>query len=196
MAEGLESRIRAAWESGDLALAAERTLEGYGREVLGMLVATLRDEQDASDVFSQTAEDLWRTLSDFEWRCSMRTWIYMLAHHAAARFRREAAVHRRTAHVSLSRAEAVAQRIRSSTLPYLRSEVKDKFASLRDGLDVNERTLLILRVDRKLSWSEIAQIMAQEGEEHAKVAARLRKRFQLVKNKLRQRAIEAGVLKA
>jgi RNA polymerase sigma-70 factor (ECF subfamily) len=64
-----------------------------------------------------------------------------------------------------------------------------KLTSLRDELPVEDRTLLILRVDRDLAWDEIALAFAENpeafsDEERKREAARLRKRFQLVKERL------------
>jgi len=59
--------------------------------------------------------------------------------------------------------------------------------------------LLMLRVDRGLSWLELAEVMfsgeAALGDEERKTeAARLRKRFQHAKDRLRKLAQEAGLL--
>lgn len=51
----------------------------------------------------------------------------------------------------------------------------------------------MLRVDRDLSWEEIAVILGESGEA-AKASARLRKRFQNVKEKLRVLATAQGLL--
>src|SRR5262249_53999421 len=135
-------------------------------------------------------------LQRFEGRCSMRTWLYTLARHAAARFRR--AAHRRPGRrLGLSQVSEVADRVRTQTLPFLRTEAKSELARIRDALDEEDRALLVLRVDRGLSWKDIALVF--DGEEASKAtlertAARLRKRFQAVKTEIRTRAREAGLL--
>jgi len=194
MGGGLEERIRAAWDADQLAMAAELAIEGYGREVLGFLVTTLGSEQDASEVFSLLCEDLWRGLARFEWRCSMRTWLYVLARHARARHLRDP--HRRAErNVPLSQISDVAERLRSRTLAHLRTEARDGLARLRNELTADERALLVLRVDRKLSWDDIATILEDEPDgDRKKATARLRKRFQLLKAKLRRLAEQAGLL--
>jgi RNA polymerase sigma-70 factor (ECF subfamily) len=61
--------------------------------------------------------------------------------------------------------------------------------------------LLILRVDRRLDWTEIARVLL-ETPEHLppdaaalkREAARLRKRFQIVKDRLRERVEREGLL--
>jgi RNA polymerase sigma-70 factor (ECF subfamily) len=194
----LEGEIRSLREKRDLRGAATRAVEGYGPEVFGFLAAVLRDEQDASEVFSQTCEDLWRGLGRFEGRCTLRVWFYALARHAAARFRR--APHRRRGrHMALSEATDLAAQVRSRTQPHLRTSVKDRFVAIRDSLSEDDRALLILRVDRGMSWREIATSFSDgprdaDGE-LGRVEARLRKRFQHVKESIRIRARTAGLLR-
>ena len=191
----LEEEIASLRTAGDLRAAATKTVEGYGPEVLGFLVTVLRDEHDASEVFSQTCEDLWRGIDAFEGRCSMRTWLYTLARHATSRLRR--APHRRPGrHVDVSEVSELADRVRSRTLPHLRTSVKDQFAVIRDSLDEEDRALLVLYVDRSMTFREVAFTMSPHDSEEtlARLEARLRKRYQLVKKKIRDRAREAGLL--
>jgi RNA polymerase sigma-70 factor (ECF subfamily) len=72
---------------------------------------------------------------------------------------------------------------------YLRSEAKRRLEDLRAALDEEDRTLLILRVDRRMHWRDIAQVMADgvvdEGE-LVRTAAKLRKRFERIKERLRE----------
>jgi RNA polymerase sigma-70 factor (ECF subfamily) len=191
----LEQQIQSLLEKGDLQRAASRAVEGYGPEVFGFLVSLVGDTRDASEVFSQTCEDLWVGLERFEGRCSMRTWLYTLARHAAARYRRSA--HRRPGRrMALSQVSEIADRVRTQTLPFLRTEAKSELARIRDALDEEDRALLVLRVDRGLSWTDIALVFAGDGASKAtmeRTSARLRKRFQAVKTEIRKRAREAGL---
>ncbi len=193
----LEEQIRSSMQSGDLRAAGALAVEGYGPEVLGFLVTLLRDEADATDVFSQACEDLWVGLPRFEGRSSLRTWFYVLARHAASRFRRSPD-RRAGRRLAISEITDVAASIRSRTLPHLRTEVKDRFAAIRDALPEDDRALLVLRVDRNMSWNEIARVLFPDDSSDdalTRVAARLRKRFQLVKDEVRARAREAGLLR-
>jgi RNA polymerase sigma-70 factor (ECF subfamily) len=191
----LETTIRDLLGQQDLRGAATRTIEGYGPELYAFLVTLVRDAGDASEVFSQTCEDLWSGLGAFEGRCTMRTWFYTLARHAAARFRREPQ-RRRGRRVPISQVSEFAERVRTGTASYLRTEAKDELASIRDGLEDDDRALLVLRVDRGMSWNEIAQAFPPDDPDdaQARVAARLRKRFQLVKTEIRRRAQQVGLL--
>jgi len=88
--------------------------------------------------------------------------------------------------------------VRTRTEPWLRTEIKDKFRALRDALDPDDRELLVLRVDRGLSWEDVVRVMlGAEAPDDAAVrteSARLRKRYQHLKDELRRRAIEAGLV--
>jgi RNA polymerase sigma-70 factor (ECF subfamily) len=197
MTDGIEETLRERWNAGDFAAVASGALEAYGSEILGFLLATMRDEADASDVFSQTCEDLWRGLEGLQWRASMRTWLYTLARNAAHRHRRSPQ-NRPSRRVDLSDIEPAVAAVRSRTLPFLRTEVKDDFARIRESLDPDDQALLILRVDRELSWDEITQVFgdssAESAAERRREAARLRKRFQRIKNEIMKRATDAGLL--
>jgi RNA polymerase sigma-70 factor (ECF subfamily) len=202
MSQEIEDQVRARWNAGDFDAATTATLRGYGDEVFSFLVARLRAEDRAADVFSQTCEDLWKSMEGFQWRCSMRTWLYKLARSAAVRYERTPA-NRRDRRVAMSRISEVVDKVRSRTLVHLRSEVKSEFQKLRELLDPDEQTLLILRVDRGLDWNEIARIMEVEDgagqvdpAELKRASARLRQRFQKLKVRLRELAEEHGLLSA
>lgn len=175
--------------SGQLEPAATLALERYGSEVYGYLVGVVG--ADADDVFSQLAEDLWRGLPNFHLECSVRTWMYLLARHAVARLRRSPWHQRRTGESQL---DAFVAQARSRTQPWQRTEVKDRWQKLRESLDEEDRTLLVLRVDRALEWEEVARVTLGEVEPGAaelkRETERLRKRFQLLKDELKGRAKE------
>ena len=189
----IEVEIRGRFDAGDLEGAAAAAVEGYGPEVLGFLIALTESEHDADEVFSQLSEDLWRGLERFEWRSSFRTWMYTLARNAWHRFRRTPH-HRPERRAGLSRLSEVADRVRSQTLPHLRTEVKDRFQEIRRSLDPDDQELLILRIDRQMTWNEIARVLADEDGDPARLAARYRKRFQALKDQLRDRAKAEGLL--
>jgi len=174
-----------------MARAATLAIEGYGPEVLGWLVTTTGDPALAEEVFSQVAEDLWTSLERFRWDCAMRTWFYVLTRNALHRHRRSPRAKRE---VLASAITDVAQAVRTQTRPWLKTEVKDRFRALRDSLDEDSRALLILRVDRKMKWDEIARVLG-EGETK-QASARVRKRFSLLKAKLKERAEQMGLVQS
>lgn len=152
----------------------------------------LRSAVDADDVFSATSESLWLSLASFRWDCSVRTYAYTIARHAAFKHLRDPQRRRRSAPLSDPSVQAVVADVRSRTATYLRTESRDKIAALRAELEPDDQTLLILRVNRKLGWRDIAKIMSDgEAEEEGSLARRtaaLRKRFERLKIELRARA--------
>ena len=71
--------------------------------------------------------------------------------------------------------------------------------ALRLQLPVDDQTLLVLRIDKGLSWNELAAIFSGEGDtmgeaEMIRWAARLRQRFVTIKRRLRTLAQEEGLI--
>ena len=197
MGQDVADEISGLVEQRSFDAAATRALEVYGPELFGFLAHTLGNESDAGEVFSQVAEDLWKGLPSFGRRCSVRTWLYVLGRHAIVRYRRSPWNRGDRRHGD-SRIESAIDAARSRTQPWLRTDVKDRMRVLRDSLDDDDRTLLSLRVDRDLAWEDIARVMLgaeePEAQQVTRETARLRKRFQLLKAELRERAVAAGIL--
>jgi RNA polymerase sigma-70 factor (ECF subfamily) len=198
----LERQVRAACDRGDLSAGVTRALCGYGPELLGFLVAVHANEADANDAFSEVAEALWRGLPTFAWDSSLRTWLYAVARNILRTNRRNAARReRRGRRVGDSALEHVAQRVRTETLAFLRTEKRSRLQALRDELPEEDRMLLVLRVDRQLAWDDLARVLADDapgtpldGAALTRETARLRKRFQLVKDRLRALARREGLV--
>jgi RNA polymerase sigma-70 factor, ECF subfamily len=195
MSEEIEATARQQCQAGDLDGALKVAITGYGEEVFSFVVARMRDEDAAGDVFSQACEDLLRTLPTFQWRCSLRTWFYRIARSAASRYQRSP-MNRPERRVALSHVSELVDHVRSRTVAHMRSEVKDQMRTLREQLDADEQQLLFLRIDQDLSWSEIAEIVDEDDDDAAvqRTSARLRQQFQKLKDRLRQLAIAEGVL--
>jgi RNA polymerase sigma-70 factor (ECF subfamily) len=216
---GLETRIRDLHQAGDLRAAATCALEGYGPEIFGCMVGLLSSDQDAEEAFADFAEDVWVGLPGFGWRSTFRTWAYVLARNAVRRLHTGPEGRRRAERLSRSPdVERLEVLVRSVTRPYLRTEVKSELTRLRESLDREDQLLLILRLDKGLSWREIAVVFADdddavsgEGEGAAGLeeaagerdeaalgrrAAALRKRFQVLKDDLRALAARRGLLGA
>jgi RNA polymerase sigma-70 factor (ECF subfamily) len=189
--EAVEAEISGLLESNDLPSAAATIIRGYGPAILAYLAALARDEDRADDAFSQFCEDLWRGLPGFRRNASVRTWVYQLAWHAWLRNEREP-YRRRGRPLATEEMSRLAAEVRSTTALHLRSEAKDAVARLREQLTPAEQSLLVLRIDRGLSWSDVASVMSTP-EEHLD-AQTVAKRFQRVKDRLRKLAEDAGLL--
>lgn len=197
-----EAAVQQACSSGELDLAATRALEAYGPEIMSFLAARLRSGSDGDEAFSMFAEDLWKGLPAFGFRCSVRGYMYTLARNAANRWATSPA-NRKDRNLSVSAQaslSALRQHTRTATEIYKRTDVKDKIRALREELPEEDQTILILHVDRALPWREIAIVLSEQGEALDddgidRESARLRKRFERVKVELKELATKAGLIK-
>jgi RNA polymerase sigma-70 factor (ECF subfamily) len=183
----LDERIRSLLVAGDIGQATTVALRTLGPEVLGFLSGALGNDDDADEVFSTFSERLWRSLNGFEGRCSLRTWTYVLARRELGRFRR-GENRRANGRVPISQLKEVLEEVRK-TRNTVATEERNTLTQLRDALPVDDRTLLILRVDRNLPWDDVALAFAENPEEFSehdrkRETARLRKRYQIVKQRL------------
>ena len=207
--ERLERDIAAALARADHDGAASVAIRGFGPEILGYLTRVLSGRGEAADAFSYFAEQLWRGLPGFAGRSSVRVWAYRVAWSAAVRVRSEAWGRHRE-HLPTSMASRIAGEVLSRTAEERELEGAH-LARLRAALGPEEQSLLVLRVDRGLSWREVAEVMAEEGasEEEAGSAPptgrgrspsnrldepALRKRFERLKAKLAQLAAAEGLI--
>ena len=117
-------------------------------------------------------------------------------------YRREAR-RRDRRHVPLSgwpQLSAIEQKVRSETVSYLRTQRKTQVAALRQTLSAEDQVLLVLRVDKQLAWNDLARVMQGEDgpalgpEVMKREVARLRKRFQLIKEKLHELGRREGLI--
>jgi len=185
-----ELEVRAACDRGDHVGAAALVVRGFGVEIgayLGSIVRSGAD--DVAETFSLWCEDVVRGLPGFRFGAAVRTWAYTLARHAAVRRARTDGRRGRRFQLPGQLDDVVAE-VRTATVEYLRTEVKDRLAVARAALSADDRELLYLRVDRQLPWREIAVIMSEDGARAEDEAVRkldqaLRKRFEAVKRRLR-----------
>jgi RNA polymerase sigma-70 factor (ECF subfamily) len=188
----VEARCLEALDRGDQAGAATLVVRQYGPQLLGYLCSVLRSEADAGEVFSMFSEDLWRGLPGFRRECPLRVWCYRLAWHAAARFLRDP-YRGRGRRLETNELSRLVEEVRSSVFLGRDQARQATLDRLRAGLSPDERTLLVLRLDRGLAWAEVALVLADEQGRPVDEAA-LRKRFERLKDKLAQRARDEGLL--
>lgn len=184
----VEQHLAALRDAGEHDQATTIALAHYGPELLALLHARLRNLQDAREAYAWMAEDVWRGMARFRGQSSVRTWVYAIARNAASRYasRELRPRHSQIPISQLSRESALAVQLPSTAC------VEDRIARLRSQLDADEQTLLTLRVDKNMEWRDVALVWLYDGretphgeEDIARETARLRKRFQLLKEKLR-----------
>ena len=189
-----ELEIRKACDDRDYRTAATIVVRAYGPEIFRFLCAKLRNADLAAEAFSQFTEDLWRGIPGFANRSTARVWAYAVSRHAASRVIGIARRERRQVPLSeATQLSKLAHRVRTETMAFMRTEVKQHVEKLREQLSPDDQVLLLLRVNRGLKFKEIAEIVQYEGGESSQEAidqeaARLRKRFQLLKERLRKMA--------
>jgi RNA polymerase sigma-70 factor (ECF subfamily) len=181
----LETRIRAALARGAVEEAATAAIRGYGPQILGYLTRVLGSSDDAADAFSFFSERLWKGIATFEQRSSVRVWAYRVAWTAALRVSSDA-FRRRRERLRTSMASRIADEVVTRSAAEARARADDGMEQLRAALEPAERALLVLRLDQRLTWREIAEVMRREGDAVDEVA--LRKRFERLKEKLARMA--------
>ena len=190
-----ESGIQQDCEAGQYDRAATRAIEAYGGEIGRFIASRVRNQADAQDVFGIFCQDFWSGLRGFAWRCTLRGWAYTIARHAELRYT-TSRVHRHERD-PLPSELVVSVPVRTTTAPYERTDVKDRFRAIRSRLGEEDRLILSLRIDRDLGWRDIAHVLigpeAPAGDVQRQ-EARIRKRFQLIKEQLRRWATDDGLL--
>jgi len=196
-----ETELRTFFENGEFAQVATLAIERYGQELLRYLMGMLRDEQEAEEIFAQTCLLIWNGIEKFQWRSEFRTWAFAIAHHTCARYLRKKDKFRLLRIEDVPNVSALVARVRTQTRPYLRSDMKSQISKLREQLTFEEQSLLCLRIDRKMSWQEVAEVSlagedteCQDEQALKREARSCRKRFERTKTKLKHLAEEAGLL--
>jgi RNA polymerase sigma-70 factor (ECF subfamily) len=189
----LARQVSEAVASGDPARAATAVLRALGPQILGYFHRILRDADDADDAFACFAENVWSGIGSFRGEASLDTWCYRVAWHAALRVLRDPH-RRRCERLETTEAARLAAEVRSTTASHLGTTAQERIARLRQALSPEEQTLLMLRVDRGLPWREVALVMGEDGVDVSEAA--LRKRYERIKERVRELAAAEGLLPA
>lgn len=176
-------RERAA--QGDLAGAATLAIREYGPGVIGWLRTLTPGTIEAEEAFSIVCERFWKALPTFSWSGSVRTWLYVTGRNVVIDHHRRGRVR---AADPLSKHPDLAAVVRSTTAGFRKTAAKTRLSELRASLPEDDRTLLILRVDRQMPWRDIAEVFSGPGASPASIAkasVRARKQFERLKARLR-----------
>lgn len=192
----LEDVVHELLERGQPRQAAERVIRGYGPEICGLFARVLGDDRAATDdAFSLFCEAVWMSLPAFEWRASLRTWVYVLARRALSSQRRNRFRQRgRERPFETHEVSGIAAEVRDETRSATQLARADRLAVLRASLGQPDQLLLILRIDRGMSWPEIATIVLPDTTDTRRAAATLRKRYERVTTRLRELAEQHGLV--
>jgi RNA polymerase sigma-70 factor (ECF subfamily) len=198
----VEEQVAKLCAASDYRAAATRVIQGYGPEIYRFIRVSLGSADDPDETFADFVEAVWTGLPGFRWTSKVRTWSYAIARNLLrARGRQRRRRQRIFAHAGESVVEKVAEQVRSETASFLRTEKRTRLSALRDALPEEDRMLLVLRVDRQLKWNELARVFLEAGNGEipdgttlVREAARLRKRLQLIKVRLKEMARSEGLL--
>ncbi|MEL6178452.1 MAG: sigma-70 family RNA polymerase sigma factor [Myxococcota bacterium] len=174
--------------------AVEILVGAHGREILQFLHGFLRDGHDAEEVFAQMCLKLLEEIPKFRGECSGRAWFFYKSRFAAldwVRSPRRQRERRLETH-EWSRMSNLVDKVRSETRPYLKTEIKDRFAQLREQLKPEERMLLVLYKYQNMPSHEVAEAMSTP--EDPWTPAKVRKRWQRLKTKIADMAKRQGLL--
>lgn len=185
----LEREIEAHASGQRWADATTVAILGYGQELFGFLLTASESRAEAEDTFADLCERMWRKLPEFAWRSTFRTWAYVIARRLLLDRRRQthARARREVAWSDVPTAQ-IAAAVRATIESSARDD-EDRMALVRSLLDEDERALLVLRVERRMSWPEIVQILTDAGDDAERIdreSARLRKQFARAKDRLRK----------
>jgi RNA polymerase sigma-70 factor, ECF subfamily len=193
----LDEQIRELCAHGDYEQATTVALTRLGPGIFRYLVARTKDHALASEAFAEFGEDLWRGISGFRGESSVRVWAFTVARNALGQaLRQRGRERKRSLRFTSSSVARLTEQVRTETLAYLKTETKERFARIRESLSIEEQSLLHLRVNEQMSWDDIARIQFDCPDDATvkRHAAKLRKRFQLLRDKLRQMAEAEGLL--
>jgi RNA polymerase sigma-70 factor, ECF subfamily len=192
-------RIRALIAAGDVGAGVTGVLRLYGAEIYGFVVALLEDDAASHEVYARVVVQVTTRLSSCPERFGLRTWLYLLA-------RRELAGHRARASSPPERPEetsvltpVLVPPLQESS-PFRQTSFCGTISMFRKHLTPDEQEVLILRVDRRLSWTAIALTGLGEHanksstSELAEERRRVRRKFVEVRQKLTRIAASHGIL--
>ncbi|MFT7580327.1 MAG: RNA polymerase sigma-70 factor (ECF subfamily) [Myxococcota bacterium] len=184
-----DAELKHALEVDGLEAAVNLAIRAYGSELFGFIVNTTHDEDLAQDVFQTLCMEIWKSMPRFQWQSSFRTWVYVLARRTTFR---ALGVSKGTPVGRLhteGEQSLQARWTRTSTLEWQKTENKDRFWLLCEGLEPEQRTLVMLRIGRRLPWNEVARIMSEEDAPSdanlRRLSGQLRKRFERTKEHLK-----------
>ncbi len=112
-------------------------------------------EQDLADVCQEVFVTVHRKLDGFEWRSSLRTWLYGICLRVASDHRRRAYV-RREIPVSELPSRSVAA---TQDVDYERAQARQLLAQVLDELDTDKRAVFVLYEIEGMTMKEIAALL-------------------------------------
>jgi RNA polymerase sigma-70 factor, ECF subfamily len=180
----IEPQVRAALEGGDVPTAVFKAMRAYGSEIFGFLTAVIGDASKARQVYTAFGQRTAALLPRFRWRCALRVFLYFAARTALQQLRELSGT--KTTDSALL---AILAPPRAA--PYRRGSAKNFVVAVRRCLKRADLELLVLRVDRRFTWVEVALTSLGEAASRREIeeeARRYRDRFHHLKSRIAQAA--------
>lgn len=148
-----------------------------GPELRGYCRGVMACENAGDDLYQDVLEGVWTGLPSFLFACSVRTWVYAIAHHMVlGRFRR----YSRHKVVRLDTDQAAALPDQSLSVQLAQAEQRERVAALRESLSAEEREIIILRTEREMGFREIATVLQITESAARQRYLRARRRLELL----------------
>jgi RNA polymerase sigma-70 factor, ECF subfamily len=164
----VSSCVRSLIRKGEPQAAARQALYAYGPELFGFLIGVLDDVELARHVYADFGQRVGTEIEAFRWRCTLRTWLYSLAR----RELRDRRLRRRRAPVAL---RSVSDPAVSLSVSRRRPELTSAISAIRRALTEEDREILILHVDRRFEWEELATTGLDEDASRSELASESRR---------------------
>jgi RNA polymerase sigma-70 factor (ECF subfamily) len=161
----------------------EETIAGYGAALERLSRAYEFEPEKRSDLLQEIHLALWRSFASFEGQCSLRTWIYRVAHNVAATHVDRGRRQRARVFVTLEEAAAMAAEGDPLVLADRRKNL-DRLYTLIHALEPIDRQIILLYLEGFVG-AEIGEIT---GISATNVATRVHR----VKKLLTQRFNQGG----
>ena len=184
----VDAQVQDLLAAGAAAAASEVVLREIGPAILRFVRAVLRDEALTAHAFSAFAEDLGRDLPSSSGRGSARIWAYRVAWRSMLRAQDRSW---KGLPAAPGRVSQLAEEIRTRT-PATREFQPHAIEAIRARLPLEDRSLLWLRLDEGLSWTDVAAVLAVAGQpvEPLEIA----RRFQRLNERIAGLARAGGLL--
>lgn len=171
-----ENRTRRLLAAQRFAQALRAIITQLGPDLRGYFRRVLASDSEGEDSYQDLLLALWRGLPNYKMSCSVRTWVYAIAHHLIFRRRRRYS-RKNVFRLDTKKGQALAAPQFDSHVEY--AGRRERLSELQSMLSLTERELLVLRSERGLSFAEIAVIL--QVSEPA-----VRKRFQRLVERLQE----------
>jgi len=197
--EPIEVRLGELLDAEATNEAVSLVISRLGPKLRGFVHAVMLDRGAAEEVWADVTLDIYRGLGSWSRERPILPWCLGVARNACRRYWRGQRASRRSGPIDPNQGWTFSQPqpARSPTPMWKTTPARQALEILRASLTADERTLLILRVDKQLPWREVTSVMHPELESPAALSRReaaLRKRFERTLARLRKLARDKGYI--